>query len=76
MVFFASFVGFGLVFIAPFLLFGGACLLSALHAKAGEEPTCTACGKIAQVPVQARAPAPASTPLLPALQSAPRSVRL
>jgi hypothetical protein len=47
MVFLASFVGFGLVFIAPFVLLGGACLLSALHEKASAPPVCGACGKIA-----------------------------
>ena len=40
-------LGFGLLMVVPFVLAGGACLLSALHAKASEEPMCGACGKIA-----------------------------
>ena len=44
----SSMLGFGLLMVAPFVLAGGACLLSALHAKASEEPVCLACGKIAR----------------------------
>ena len=48
MVLASSMLGFGLLMVAPFVLGGGACLLSALHAKASEEPVCLACGKIAR----------------------------
>lgn len=35
--------------LLPVVFFGGICLLSSVHAKAGEVPECGACGKIAQV---------------------------
>src|SRR5688572_7397479 len=47
MVFGSAMLGFGMLMVLPFVLGGGACLLSALHARASEEPTCEACGKIA-----------------------------
>jgi hypothetical protein len=47
MVFGSAMLGFGMLMVLPLVLGGGACLLSALHAKASEEPTCEACGKIA-----------------------------
>lgn len=34
--------------LLPVVLFGGICLLSSVHARAGEEPECGSCGKIAR----------------------------
>ncbi len=78
MVLCGSMLGFGMLGVLPIVLGGGACLLSALHAKASEEPTCTACGKIARWPAHR----PASIAPVPAkssrwvLQSDSSAVRL
>jgi hypothetical protein len=61
----ASLIGPIIVVVAPFLLLGGACLLSALHTRATELPTCVACDKFILGRSEARTFAPPSRTELP-----------
>ncbi len=46
MVMFISLIGPFILLVGPVVALSGAGLLSFLHARAGEPPTCDACGKI------------------------------